>query len=104
MTAPLELVVGARVYRRPRRLVQAVLPVLAVFTAWDVLAVALGHWSYNPRYTTGWLLPFGLPVEELAFFVVIPVCGLLTFEAVGQVGARLAERSRRPASSSAEPG
>jgi hypothetical protein len=28
---------------------------------------------------------FGLPLEELAFFVVIPLAGLLTYEAVGVV-------------------
>jgi hypothetical protein len=31
---------------------------------------------------TGWELPFGLPLEELLFFVVIPLCALLSYEAV----------------------
>jgi hypothetical protein len=30
-------------------------------------------------------LIFGMPIEELVFFIVVPICGLLTYEAVGQV-------------------
>src|SRR6478609_7361396 len=81
VTAPLELL-GARVYRRPARLARALLPVALVFAGWDVVAVAARVWAYNPRYVTGWRLPFGLPVEEALFFLVIPVCAVLTYECV----------------------
>ena len=40
------------------------------------------QWTFAPRYVTGWELPGDLPVEEVVFFVVIPICGLLTLEAV----------------------
>jgi lycopene cyclase domain-containing protein len=82
VTLPLELVFGARVWRRPRRLLAALVLPVVLFSIWDVVAIARDHWSYSPRYTTGWVLPFDLPVEELVFFVVIPICGLLTLEAV----------------------
>jgi len=88
ITLPLEFVLGARVYRRPRRAVLAVLPLLVIFYVWDAVAIARGHWDYSPAHTTGWLLPFAVPIEEVAFFIVIPVCGLLTFEAVGRMLAR----------------
>lgn len=81
-TLPLELVYGPRVWRAPRRLLSVLAVPVAVFTVWDVLAIRAGLWDYNPRYVTGWELPFDLPVEELAFFVVIPVCGILAYEAV----------------------
>ncbi|MBV9846431.1 MAG: lycopene cyclase domain-containing protein [Kutzneria sp.] len=81
VTAPLEAL-GSGVYRRPARLARAVLPIAAVLTVWDLLAVARGHWHYSQRLTTGVLLPGGLPVEELVFFLVIPVCTVLTYEAV----------------------
>lgn len=81
VTLPLELL-GARVYRRPARLGRAVLPTAAVFVAWDVLAIAGGVWHYNPRYLTGLTLPPALPLEELLFFLVVPVCAVLTLEAV----------------------
>jgi lycopene cyclase domain-containing protein len=82
VTLPLELVLGARVYRQPGRLVRSLAPAVAVFVAWDVVAIDRGHWSYNSRYVTGWRLLGALPVEELAFFVAVPICALLTYEAV----------------------
>jgi lycopene beta-cyclase len=82
ITLPLEFVLGARVWRRPRRLARALVPTAAVFLAWDFWATANDHWRFNPELTTGLRLPFGLPVDEVLFFLVIPVCGLLTLEAV----------------------
>jgi len=88
ITLPLEFVFGARVWRRPRRLAAAMALPVALFVVWDVVAIARHHWGYNPRYVTGWNLPFDLPVEELAFFLVIPICSLLTLEAVRRVLGR----------------
>jgi lycopene beta-cyclase len=82
VTLPLEVFLGARVYRDPRRWVRSVLPVIALFYVWDAVAIARGHWWFNPRYTTGVTLPFGVPVEELVFFVVVPTCALLSFDAI----------------------
>ena len=87
-TAPLEVLLHTRVYAQWRRLLLTLLPVLVVFTAWDVLAIRAGHWSYDPRQTTG-LRIGNVPIEELLFFVVIPTCSILAFEAV------LAVRRRR---------
>ena len=85
VTLPLEFVFRARVYRRIRTLLLALLPVVLVFSVWDIAGIVRGHWTYSPRYTTGILLIFDMPLEELVFFVVIPICGLLTYEAVGTV-------------------
>ncbi len=90
VTLPLEFVFGARVWRRPRRLLFALVPTVVLFAVWDIAAIARGHWSYNARYVTGRELPGNLPVEELTFFIVIPICGLLTLEAV----RRILERAR----------
>jgi lycopene cyclase domain-containing protein len=86
-TLPLEVVLHARVYARWRRLCVAVLPVVVAFGAWDAAAVRAGWWHYDSRYLVGVTLPGRLPVEEVLFFVVIPVCAVLTLEAV---------RRRRP--------
>lgn len=95
VTLPLEVVLRARVYRRPRRLLLALLPVVVLFSVWDVVGIARDHWWYSETYTTGVLLPLRMPLEELVFFVVIPVCGLLTYEAVGTVlGWARARRGR----------
>ncbi|BDX31222.1 lycopene cyclase [Mycobacterium antarcticum] len=80
-TLPLERY-GKGVYRQPRRLITSVLPVALVFLIWDAIAVAADVWWYNPRYLLGLIAPGELPLEELLFFVVIPVCGVLTYSAV----------------------
>lgn len=84
-TAPLEIVLRVRVYRRPLRLALTLLPIVVLFVAWDLYAIARGHWTYDEKQTTGVLLPGRLPLDELLFFVVIPICAVLTLEAVRAV-------------------
>jgi lycopene cyclase domain-containing protein len=81
----LEPVLKVNVFRRRRRLLLTVLPVVVVFVIWDLLAIAAGHWTFDPAQTTGILLPGGLPLDEVLFFVVVPVCAILGFEAVRAV-------------------
>jgi lycopene cyclase domain-containing protein len=85
LTLPLELVLGARVWRQPRRLALALAPAAAVFVAWDLWATARGTWGFAERYTVGVTLPGGMAIEELLFFTAIPICGLLTLEAVRRI-------------------
>jgi lycopene cyclase domain-containing protein len=85
VTAPLELVLGVRVYARWRRLLLAVLPEFVVFLVWVLYAIAQGHWDYSATRTLGVRLPGGIPVEEVLFFVVVPVCAVLALEAVRKV-------------------
>jgi lycopene cyclase domain-containing protein len=85
ITLPLEFAFGARVWRRPRRLVAALAPVVAVFYVWDAVAIERGHWWFEERYVSGVVLPLGVPLEELVFFVVIPICALLSLEAVRNI-------------------
>jgi hypothetical protein len=37
-------------------------------------------------------IPFQLPIEEVLFFLVIPVCGLLTYNAVSAILERFNRR------------
>jgi lycopene cyclase domain-containing protein len=85
ITLPLEFALRARVYRRWRVLLAAVVPVIIIFSIWDIVAIHRGHWTYDPRFVTGIRLVGGLPLEEIVFFFVVPVCGLLSYEAVGTV-------------------
>src|ERR1700755_1950714 len=81
----LEPVLRVGVLKRWRRLVRTVAPVALVFSLWDVAAIAAGHWTYDPEQILGLLLPGHLPVEEFLFFLVVPVCAILGFEAVRSV-------------------
>jgi lycopene cyclase domain-containing protein len=91
ITVPLEMFKPG-VYRRPRQVALAVLPVAAVFLVWDEVAVAAHVWSYNPAYIVGRYIPVRVPIEEVLFFLVIPVCGLLTYNAVNAIIDRVDRR------------
>ena len=84
----LEPVLRVGVLRRWRRLVLTLVPVAMVFVAWDLAALAAGHWSYDDGQLVGVWLPGHLPLEELLFFLVVPLCSVLAFEAVRTVLAR----------------
>ena len=84
-TLPLELWLHTRVYARPRRLALTILCAAPPFVAWDVWAVHAGHWSFDLNSTLGLVAPGGLPVEEVLFFVVVPVASVLALEAVRSV-------------------
>lgn len=81
----LEPILRVNVFRRWRRLLLTLLPVVAVFVLWDLAAIAAGHWTFDPAQITGVFLPGGLPLDEVLFFVVVPVCAILGFEAVRSV-------------------
>ena len=83
VTLPLEVIGGARVYRRPQALLATLAPVAAVFAGWDLIAVHHGDWWFSARYILGPRLA-GLPLEEWLFFLVVPVCALLTYEVLGR--------------------
>ncbi|MFI5957032.1 lycopene cyclase domain-containing protein [Cryptosporangium sp. NPDC051539] len=80
----LEVFLRVRVYRRWKRLLLALAPAAAVFVLWDVLAIRAGHWTFDEKQMTG--LRLGpLPLEELLFFLVVPIAAILAFEAVRKV-------------------
>ena len=47
------------------------------------------HSLFDAGYVTGWQVPGHIPMEELTFFVAIPICTLLTFETVRRVLPRI---------------
>jgi lycopene cyclase domain-containing protein len=80
-TLPLVALFRLSVLRQPRRLALTVLLAGTPFLVWDLYATHAGHWHFDAGQT----LPprvAGLPLEEVAFFVVIPVVAVLTLEAV----------------------
>lgn len=93
ITLPLELVFSARVYRRWKVLIGSLIPIVLVFSLWDIVAIAREHWTYNPKYVTGIHLG-DLPLEEVVFFIVIPICALLSYEAVGTVLEFFAKKAK----------
>ena len=75
-----------RVLRQPGRLLLTIVAAGAPFLVWDLYAVHAGHWRFDAAQTLPWRVA-GLPLEEIAFFVVIPLATVLTYEAVRAVRA-----------------
>jgi lycopene cyclase domain-containing protein len=86
-TLPLVPAFGLRVFRQPGRLLLTVVLAAVPFLVWDVYATAAGHWSFDPAQTLPWRV-LGMPLEEVGFFVVVPLASVLTYEAVRVVRRR----------------
>jgi lycopene cyclase domain-containing protein len=91
---PLEWLFGTRVLAQARRLALTLLVVAVPFVAWDLYAVSRNQWSFDAGQTIGLVVPGGLPIEEVAFFLVIPLAIVFTLETVLAVLSRLARLGR----------
>lgn len=63
------------------RLVQVFLLVSVPFVLLDSISHSRGWWAYNPDFVTG-LHFLGLPLEEIAFFFVVPFACLYIYHAL----------------------
>jgi len=90
-TLPLVPAFRLQVLKQPRRLLLTVALAGTPFVLWDLWATHVGHWWFDGGQTLPWRVA-GLPLEEIGFFVVIPVVSVLTLE-----GVRAARRGVRPA-------
>ena len=86
-TIPLELVFGLGVLRQVRRLALTIVLAAGPFLLWDLWATEAGHWRFDPEQTLPWRVA-GIPLEEVGFFVVIPLAAILTYEAVRTLRGR----------------
>lgn len=83
-TVWLEFVIGAQVLRKPKRLIISILPVFTGLVIWDIYAIRSGHWWFNDDYVTGWQIGI-VPIEEILFFIIVPIAMIYSFEAVRAV-------------------
>lgn len=67
----LSFVTDVKPHKHIRALLAGFLFVSVPFIVWDVWAVAAGHWGFNSTYVTSPRL-FGLPIEEMLFFITVP--------------------------------
>ena len=78
----LEFVFRARVFSKPLRLALSIAPVMVLLIVWDLYAIKHGHWWFDPNRVTGIEFAGHLPLEEVLFFIVTPIAGILTVEGV----------------------
>ena len=60
----------------------AIFLVAIPFLIWDILFTQNGVWGFNPQYHLNKLI-FGLPIEEILFFICIPYASVFTHYAIG---------------------
>jgi lycopene cyclase domain-containing protein len=68
-----------------RRLSSALFATILVaipFLIWDFIVTAAGHWAFSPQYTLEFRI-VNLPLEEVLFFLVVPMTSILVWETVG---------------------
>ena len=81
----LEVIFKVGVLRRIKRALLSIIPVAIIFLAWDYYAVRSGHWIFDESQVVGIYGPSGIPLEEFLFFLIVPLAGLMTIEAVRAV-------------------
>ena len=81
----LEVIFKVRVLRRIKRALLSIIPVAIIFLVWDYYAVRSEHWFFDESQVVGIYGPSGIPLEEFLFFLIVPLAGLMTIEAVRAV-------------------
>lgn len=81
----LEVFLKVGVVRRFKRVIMSILPAATFFLIWDAYAIDRGHWFFDEKQILGIFGPFGIPLEEFLFFLIVPLAALLTIEAVRTV-------------------
>ena len=62
--------------------------ILAMYTAWDVWAIENHNWRFDSEQIVR-INIFGiLPIEEILFFVIVPLITVLTYLALKKLSAR----------------
>ncbi len=59
----------------------SILVVGGLYVLWDAYVTKRGDWRFNKKYLTGYRL-FGLPIEEILFFVTAPFSCIFIYEAI----------------------
>ena len=83
IAGPLVLSFDRRVafYRKWKQLGISLVPVAAIYIAWDIWVTQRGDWHFSSTYAGSWQL-FGLPLGEWLFFFVVPYACIFIYEVV----------------------
>jgi lycopene cyclase domain-containing protein len=68
-------------YKNIPFLLQSMLFVSTAFIIWDAIAAKRGDWAFNPSHLIGFYI-FGLPIEEILFFITVPYSCVFIYETV----------------------
>lgn len=56
--------------------------ILTIYLAWDFWAVSKGSWYFDSEQVIGLYIFSRLPIEEILFFIIVPLMVVLTYLAL----------------------
>ena len=56
--------------------------ILVIYLIWDFWAVSKGSWFFDPNQILGVMILGKLPIEEVLFFIIVPMMSILTYLAL----------------------
>lgn len=68
-------------YKKIPHLIFSILIVSTAYIIWDVFATKRGDWAFNPEHLLE-IYFFGLPLEEILFFITVPYSCVFIYETV----------------------
>ncbi|MEO5945109.1 MAG: lycopene cyclase domain-containing protein [Ferruginibacter sp.] len=68
-------------YKKWKYVLPAMILPAILYIIWDSWFTSLGIWSFNENYITS-IKFFGLPLEEILFFFVVPYCCTFIYECI----------------------
>ncbi len=83
LAAPLALSFDKKVafYKKWKFLFPAMILPAVFYIVWDIWFTGKGVWRFNETYITG-IKFYGLPLEEILFFFVVPYCCVFIYECI----------------------
>ena len=74
-----------RITRFWRTFLATDIAVLAIYTIWDIYAVKHHNWSFDPKQVLGINILGTLPIEEILFFIIVPLMTILSYLALSKL-------------------
>lgn len=64
--------------------------ILAFYSAWDIWAIKNRNWRFDPHQILGFKFFGLLPIEEVLFFIVVPLMTILSYVALSKLLPKMA--------------
>lgn len=74
-----------RISRRLKQFILTDALILVVYLLWDGWAVNKGSWFFDSSQILGFKFFGKLPVEEVLFFIIVPLMAVLAYLALGKL-------------------
>jgi lycopene cyclase domain-containing protein len=59
--------------------------ILVIYLIWDFWAVSKGSWFFDSNQILGIMILGKLPIEEVLFFIIVPMMTVLTYSALSKL-------------------